>query len=193
MKKNEQGITIVNRQELDTILNKMKEKQINKGILLMGPVGVGKTTIMKKHIGSCFSSNYYSTQYMLGGIEAFVNKQGRLMHRIDCIDDLGTEIIPSHFGNKLDLVPYLIQIGYEQSVSFGFYTTNLNYTELKERYGARVIDRLQEKCFFFILEDTSFRKLATAQDINNELNKPTPEPKIDETKAFLDELNDLNI
>ena len=190
MKKNEQGITIVNRKELDIILNKMKEIQSDKGILLMGPVGVGKTTIMNKHVGSSFSSNYYSTQYMLSGIEAFVNKQGRLMHRISCIDDLGTEIMPSHFGNKLDLIPYLIQIGYEQSATFSFYTTNLNYTELKERYGARVIDRLQEKCFFFILEDTSFRKLATTEDINHELNKPKPEPKIEEDNIdhFLSDL-----
>jgi DNA replication protein DnaC len=52
---------------------------------------------------------------------------------------------------------------------FGYYTTNLNYDELNERYGERVMDRLRETCYFLILEDTSFRKLSTAEQINEDL------------------------
>ena len=169
MKKTKEGIPVVNRQELNLILDRIKEKNSSKGILLMGKPGVGKTTIMQRIVRPFYSTNKIATHYMLKGIEGFVNAQGNLMFDTSCIDDLGTEIIPSHYGNKLDLIPYLLQVAYEQGRHFGFYTTNLSYDELKERYGARVIDRLQEKCYFFILEDEPFRKLATAETINQEL------------------------
>ena len=169
MKKTKEGIPVVNRQELNLILDRIKEKGSPKGILLMGKPGVGKTTIMKNIVGQFYSSNKIATHYMLKGIEGFVNQQGNLMFDTSCIDDLGTEIIPSHYGNKLDLSPYLLQIAYEQNREFNFYTTNLSYDELKERYGNRVVDRLQEKCYFFILEDTPFRELATAETINKDL------------------------
>ena len=224
MKRTKEGIPVVNRQELNLILDRIEEKyqeqfksivnpswtdtqddwdwyendkhiikkakytiaeyeailkmdqQIKdnakpkRGILLMGKPGVGKTTIMQNRINYIApSSNHLVTHYMLNGIQGFVNPQCKLMYNIRCIDDLGTEIIASNYGNKLDLIPYLLQLAYEQGNTFGFYTTNLSYDELKERYGARVVDRLQEKCYFFILEDESFRKLATAESINKEL------------------------
>ncbi len=168
MKKTKEGIPVVNRQELNLILDRMEGK-VSKGVVLMGKPGVGKTTIMKQRSKEGYSTNRIATHYMLKGIEAFVNPQGNLMFDTSHIDDLGTEIIPSHYGNKLDLIPYLLQLSYEQGRSFGFYTTNLSYDELKERYGSRVVDRLQEKCYFFILEDEPFRKLATAEKINEEL------------------------
>jgi len=199
MNKSEEGIPKVTRKELNLILDRIKEKGINKGIVLMGIPGVGKTTIVKNLIDiqnnksmqleqrsdesdyrfrerqsmsersllKLISTNSICSQFMLGGFE-------KVQHTsIYALDDLGTEIIPSHFGTSIDLVPHLIQLGYEQNVNFGYYTTNLNYNELAERYGARVIDRLQEKCYFFILEDTPFRKLATAEKINQELNEKT--------------------
>lgn len=169
MKKTKEGIPVVNREELNLILDRINQKPTGKGILLMGKPGVGKTTIMHDRYGQSYSTNKIATHYMLKGIEGFVNPQGNLMFDVSCIDDLGTEIVPSHYGNKLDLIPYLLQLGYEQGRRFGFYTTNLSYDELKERYGARVVDRLQEKCYFFILEDEPFRKLATAETINKDL------------------------
>lgn len=170
MKKTKEGIPVVNRQELNLILDRMQGK-VSKGVVLMGKPGVGKTTIMKERCEGrlMLSSNEIATYYMLDGIQKFVNPQAKLMFPVSCIDDLGTEIISSNYGNKLDLIPYLIQLLYQQGGEFVFYTTNLSYEELKERYGARVVDRLQEKCYFFILEDEPFRKLTTAEKINEEL------------------------
>lgn len=178
MKKNEQGIPVVNRKELDLILKRLKEKQSDKGVVLMGKPGVGKTTFMRWWEGSenpmapndyMITSNKLVTMFMLKGMEAFVNQQSRLMFPVNRIDDLGTEIIASNYGNKIDIIPHLLQLAYEAGHRFEFYTTNLNYKELTERYGPRIIDRLQEKCYFFILEDTHLRELATAETINKHL------------------------
>ena len=171
MIKSKEGIPIVNRKELNLILDRIEESNSKKGVVLLGKPGTGKTTIMNERVKYGISSNQLATKYMLKGIEGFVNQQGNLMLPTCSIDDLGTEILPSHYGNKLDLIPYLLQLNYEQSRDFRFYTSNLNYEELRERYGARVIDRLHETCYFFILEDVPFRELATAEKINQELNE----------------------
>ncbi len=169
MKKNDIGIPIVTRKELNLILDRIKVKANAKGILIMGKPGTGKTTIAKQYWPDMVSSNQLATHYMLKGIEGFVNAQGQLMYPTHAIDDLGTEVLPSHYGNRLDLVTYLIQTAYEQSRAFKMYTTNLNYTELVDRYGDRVVDRLKEKCYFFILEDTTFRTITQAEQINEDL------------------------
>ena len=111
MKKTTEGIPVVNRKELNLILDRIKEKGTTKGIVLMGKPGVGKTTIMHNRYGQSYSTNKIATHYMLKGIEGFVNPQGNLMFDTSSIDDLGTEIVPSHYGNKLDLIPYLLQLG----------------------------------------------------------------------------------
>ncbi len=173
MKKSKEGIPKVTRKELNLILDRIDQVDTGvykkRGIVLLGKPGTGKTTIMKERMGLVISSNQLATKYMLNGIEGFVNQQGNLMTSAAIIDDLGTEILPSHYGNKLDLIPYIIQLAYEQDRDFRFYTSNLNYEELVERYGSRVITRLQEKCYFIILDDTPFRELATAEKINEQL------------------------
>ena len=194
MKKTKEGIPVVNREELNLILDRIDEKNIEKGILLMGKPGVGKTTIVKNRIENknwaerlanpqkdgesdyqysmrttyvgtrnLISTNSICSEFMLGGFEK-VSQTNTY-----ALDDLGTEIVPTHYGTSIDLVPHLLQLAYENRQPFGFYTTNLSYEELKERYGSRVVDRLQEKCYFFILEDEPFRKLATAETINKDL------------------------
>ena len=170
MKKSKTGLPILNREELQTFINRWKETSKTKGILLMGLPGVGKTTILKNLLYNdteCISTDELVIRYMHQGIEG-VSMNGQLHVPQKLIDDLGTEALSTHFGNKVDLIGMLIQDLYAKRIPKHF-TTNLNMEELTERYGPRVVDRLKEMCYIIVLEDTSFRKLS--EDIFEDIEK----------------------
>lgn len=127
---------------------------INKGILLSGPVGCGKTSLMKllRHIvplsrpyevipcrNVTFSFNHlgYKT------IEAYGNS------KFICFDDLGVEPSGSFYGKDLNVMGEVLLSRYElyQQTKHKIKThatTNLNAEELEERYGNRVRSRMRE-------------------------------------------------
>ena len=167
MKRTETGIAILNREELQTFINRWKQSKKTKGILLMGKPGVGKTTALGNLYGEwrrdgsrqsydIISCDSLVMRYMLKGMESFMDKQGKLNITEKVIDDLGTEQNATHYGNTLNLMQLLIQQWYDLDHP-KHYSTNLNLNELKERYGPRVVDRLKEMCHFIVLEDTNFR------------------------------------
>lgn len=192
MKTNKNGIPIVSRSEFKLIHDRMLLKKINKGIVLIGQPGIGKTTIVRDLLKNTatnareniIKSNPGISEYRLSlKLDAFmpdtrlVPSNDLVLHYMEKgkivtvkhIDDLGTEPIANHYGTNLDVVPFIIQDLYSKNKDFGYYTTNLNYNELIDRYGLRVVERLQEKCYFFILEDTSFRKITTPEQLNEDL------------------------
>lgn len=192
MKQNEHGIPVLNREQLNKLLTKIVEKGVNKGIVLMGIPGTGKTTIIKKllndiretKIEQIKAANKGATEYRLQlqiqlllpeySLESTNNLAKRYMETGKVptskhIDDLGTEPIANHYGTTLDVVPFMIQEMYSNNKDFGYYTTNLSYNELVERYGKRIVERLQEKCYILHLEDTNFRNIKGIKEINQEL------------------------
>jgi len=192
MKQNKHGIPVLNREELSTVLTKIKLKGVNKGILLMGIPGTGKTTIIKKFLNDIRDdkiqqikdTNRDSTEYRVNlkidviRPEYYLKSTNDLVtHYMETgkvptsknIDDLGTEPIANHYGTTLDIIPFIIQKMYSNNQDFGYYTTNLSYNELVERYGKRIVERLQEKCYIFHLEDTNFRNIKGVKEINQEL------------------------
>jgi len=63
-----------------------------------------------------------------------------------CIDDLGTEDIKNHYGNKKNVIGDLIELKYAKKTT-GIYlhgTTNLTAEQLKDFYGSRVTSRMRE-------------------------------------------------
>jgi DNA replication protein DnaC len=161
MKRTETGMPILNREELQQFINRWHKSKKTKGILLMGKPGVGKSTFMLRNLvgnyeGDTISCDTLVMRYMLKGMESFMDRHGRLNITQKVIDDLGTEQIATHYGNTLNLMQLLIQQWYDLGHPKHF-TTNLNITELTERYGPRVIDRLKEMCYFIVLDDTNFR------------------------------------
>lgn len=125
---------------------------INKGILLSGPVGCGKTSLMRllKHLvphrkpyevvptrNIVFGFNHigYKT------IEDYSNTQ------FFCFDDLGVEPIGRHYGKDCNVMGEILLSRHDLFLDKKIRThatTNLNAAELEERYGNRVRSRMRE-------------------------------------------------
>jgi len=150
--------------------------KLNKGLLIAGSVGVGKTEILK-----AFSNNKRGCYDVVNAAE-FVNqiamrkdveevhkviKQYSGIHRkispyIDtfyhediglCIDDLGTDVEKNIYGNKIDILADVIA-GRYSNTSLAWHmthiSTNLSAKLLQERYGPRIWSRIMER--FNIIE-----------------------------------------
>lgn len=125
---------------------------VNKGILLSGPVGCGKTSLMKllrclvphqknykiipsrnivfgfNHLGYKTIEDYGNTHYY-------------------CFDDLGVEPFGRHYGKDCNVMGEILLSRYDLFLEYHVKThatTNLNAQELEERYGKRVRSRMRE-------------------------------------------------
>jgi len=135
----------------------------NKGLLLVGGVGIGKTTLMQffkrnqkasyrvmscREIESDFSSEgEKSVQYCSYNVPIAVNSNPFGHQEIGfCFDDLGTEANAKHFGKEKNVMAEIILNRYDNQIAFPctHITTNLNAEQIKAQYGSRVTDRMRE-------------------------------------------------
>lgn len=133
----------------------------DKGILLYGGVGCGKTTmmrLMKENPVQTFAiveCMHVADQYQKEGAEV-VHKFSKLTSV--CFNDLGTEIESgesNHFGSKKNVMAEMILNHYERNQVKTFrmhFTTNLDADSLTQIYGKRVASRIREMCNIISLE-----------------------------------------
>lgn len=134
---------------------------LEKGILLVGPVGCGKTSLMnicrfllpaaKRHsIKSCRDVSF---EFMKEGHDIFHKYTRGSFHqepfepKTYCFDDLGLESTMNFYGNQCSVMAEIILSRYDLFHSFNMIThltTNLNSSEIEERYGNRVRSRMRE-------------------------------------------------
>lgn len=137
---------------------------IDKGILLSGPVGCGKTTLLRlirylvphrkpyeviptRNIVFSFNNIGYSTIQQFGNSKFF------------CFDDLGVEPTGRHFGKDCNVMGEILLSRHDLFISNKIKThatTNLNAKELEQRYGKRVRSRMRQ-LFNLIAFDKSSR------------------------------------
>lgn len=131
---------------------------LGKGILLSGPVGCGKTSIMSLlRLFSYVSQDYkiktcreVSFEFAKNGFEAlhpYTQKMsGKSRLTGYCFDDLGAEQQIKHFGNDCNVMAEILISRYEQFVenkSVTHITTNLSASEIENLYGNRLRSRMR--------------------------------------------------
>ena len=131
------------------------EINVYKGILLLGPVGCGKTSLMtliRDFFPTSFrpilkSTRQVSYEFIKEGYE-IIEQYGK-SEKVFCFDDLGVESSLKHYGNECNTMGEILLSRYDQFIQFGtitHVTTNLNSVELEKMYGVRVRSRLREMC-----------------------------------------------
>ena len=132
---------------------------LSKGIMLSGPVGCGKTSLMNlmkyltaaEHKFFVKPSRDISFEFIQDGYEIIHRySKGKLYQseaKIICFDDLGTENNLKYFGNECNVMAEILLSRYDLYISKKLQThitTNLSATEIEKNYGNRVRSRLRE-------------------------------------------------
>ena len=136
---------------------------LRKGILLTGPIGCGKTTLMQlasyffpretqyivkpaREITFEFEKDGFSVinLYSKGSYFRYGNMP---IPRVYCFDDLGLEQTPKYYGNECNVMAEILLNRYDLFVSkrmMTHITTNLSASELESIYGNRIRSRMRE-------------------------------------------------
>ena len=134
---------------------------LNRGVLLLGPVGCGKTSIMNicrllrpagmRHtMKSCRDVSF---EFAKDGHEIFHKYTRGSFHEAKfepktyCFDDLGLESNMNFYGNQCSVMAEILLSRYDLFHAHGMIThvtTNFNSSEIEVRYGMRVRSRCRE-------------------------------------------------
>lgn len=132
---------------------------LNKGILLSGPVGCGKTSLMflmrfflpfenRYIVKSCrdISFEFIKDGYPI--ISKYSHQSFRNSHPLTyCLDDLGTENNLKHYGNECNIMAEILLSRYDLFICrrlLTHITTNLSASEIESLYGNRIRSRMRE-------------------------------------------------
>jgi DNA replication protein DnaC len=132
---------------------------LRKGILLSGPVGCGKTSLMnlvkltlpleqRYIVKSCREVSFEFIQDGYTVIRKYSNNSfNKDIPKTYCFDDLGTENNLKYYGNDCNVMAEILLSRYDLFVNRKMQThitTNLSSSEIEELYGERVRSRMRE-------------------------------------------------
>ena len=143
---------------------------LSKGILLTGPVGCGKTSLM--NLMKCLTPAEHkffvkpcrdiSFEFIQDGYQ-IIHKysKGKLYEsepKTICFDDLGTENNLKYYGNECNVMAEILLSRYDLFTTKKLQThitTNLSATEIQTAYGNRVRSRLREMANLIAYDKTT--------------------------------------
>ena len=145
----------------DEVVAAQLQINLNKGILLTGPIGCGKTSLMTlmrlfEPADSRFimkSCRDVSFEFIKDGYDVIYRYTQKSFHpnthlpKHYCFDDLGTENNLKYFGNECNVMAEVILSRYDFFVPrklMTHLTSNLSASEIEDTYGNRVRSRMRE-------------------------------------------------
>ena len=146
---------------------------LSKGILLSGPVGCGKTTLMTlmRHVAqpnykfimkTCRDISFEFIKEGYQTIQKYSNSNNSSSeYKNYCFDDLGVETNLKYYGNECNVMAEIILSRYDIFISkqvITHITSNLSATEIEAAYGNRVRSRLREMLNLIAFDDNSLDK-----------------------------------
>jgi len=131
---------------------------LTKGILLSGPVGCGKTTLMTLMKYVAKQNNRFYLKSCRDISFEFIKEGYEIIHRYSrgsysqteyknyCFDDLGVEQNLKYYGNECNVMAEIILSRYDLFIARKVQThltTNLSASEIETAYGNRIRSRLR--------------------------------------------------
>ena len=129
-----------------------------KGILLTGPIGCGKTSLMNLMKYLTATEHKFFVKPCRDISFEFIKEGYEIIHRYSrgsysqseyknyCFDDLGVESNLKYYGNECNVMAEIILSRYDLFISrkvITHITTNLSASEIETMYGNRVRSRLR--------------------------------------------------
>lgn len=158
--------------QLNLIANYLTGGSKKFGLMFCGLCGNGKTTWAKAlqllvsglNLKNPINNLYYvfplcnAKDLALRSKGNYNDWRNVMRYQLMIVDDLGTEPREvMEFGNVYTPLIDLISTRYEEQL-YTIFTTNLTPTQLEEKYGKRIVDRLNEMVEKVVFENESYRR-----------------------------------
>jgi DNA replication protein DnaC len=143
---------------------------LEKGILLTGPIGCGKTSLINlmKHLSArdhkfiVKPCRDISFEFIQDGYQIIHKYSNGMLYQSEprtyCFDDLGTENNLKYFGNECNVMAEILLNRYDLFIAKKLkthLTTNLSATEIETHYGNRVRSRLRSMLNLIAFDKTA--------------------------------------
>ena len=128
------------------------------GLIIMGSCGLGKSMIAK-YIIPYIVMKVYGRIFKVVNASEISNKktlEDILENRLIVLDDIGTEEMIMEYGNRIDPIPIIVDRA-EKEGKLLIITTNLTPSQIKDRYGDRIADRIRYLCKQVAIKGESYR------------------------------------
>lgn len=125
-----------------------------KGLFMTGSVGRGKTTILRGVLPLLFLANLNKiiTVYPARELHKFDYKKWLI-----AIDDMGQDDVVKDFGTSVNAVEDAISYA-EDHMKLLLITSNLTRDQIKNKYGERIMSRIERLCKIVVFKGSSKRK-----------------------------------